>query len=114
MVVQAPTRCPGGVSAAKAEEQSAPTGASSATAGGGGTQPEVVQGFYTAPVDGLCCFTWDNTYSRLRGKQVGGRGVSHACAHWMAGEQLRRRRLGSLALLLLSSSFFRCSSSCRW
>lgn len=32
--------------------------------------PGVVQGSFTAPTAGGCVFTWDNAFSRLRGKQV--------------------------------------------
>jgi len=41
--------------------------------GGGGGGPEYVQGSYTSPppsLRGICCLTWDNAFSRLRGKQV--------------------------------------------
>jgi hypothetical protein len=30
----------------------------------------VQQGSFTAPRDGVCTLTWDNAYSRFRGKQV--------------------------------------------
>lgn len=35
-----------------------------------GVGPGVVQGSFTAPSAGSCLFTWDNAFSRLRGKQV--------------------------------------------
>lgn len=35
-----------------------------------GAEEASVQGSFTAPVAGSCAFTWDNAYSRLRGKQV--------------------------------------------
>jgi hypothetical protein len=44
----------------------------SSSGAGEGVFGEVCQGLYTAPADGVCTFTWDNTYSRLRGKQVRG------------------------------------------
>jgi len=34
-----------------------------------GSDP-VCQGRYKATKDGVCTFTWDNSFSRLRGKQV--------------------------------------------
>lgn len=39
-------------------------------AAGAGAEEAAVQGSFTAPVAGRCAFTWDNAYSRLRGKQV--------------------------------------------
>jgi len=35
-----------------------------------GSSAGVVQGSFTAPAAGSCVLTWDNAYSRLRGKQV--------------------------------------------